>query len=92
MRETYQPPAISPAVPLHDHTPKETAHPAVDGNRHNATEFNEPLRKLVPARDARESCRTHHPRHSREGRNPSSLHGLRPGRSRFDVPLETALP
>ena len=30
--------------------------PAVDGNRHNATEFYEPQRKLVPAREASPCC------------------------------------
>ena len=54
MRETYQPPTTSPAGPPHDHTPGATdLTPAVDGNRHNATESDEPQRKLVPARDAR---------------------------------------
>ena len=114
MRETYEPPTTSPAVPPHDHThprhdhtrsrhdhthprhsrthprhsrvggnpprcvqlPKDSTHPAVDRNRHNATETDEPQRKLVPARaHAREatafptgtralSARPH-PRHSR---------------------------
>ncbi len=52
MRETPQPSTTSPAGPPHDLTP------AVDGNRHNATESDEPQRKLVPARDAR----ARHPR------------------------------
>ena len=51
MRETPQPPTTSLAGPPHDHTLGATAlTPAVDGNRHNATESDEPQRKLVPAR------------------------------------------
>ena len=51
MRETYQLLAASPAGPPRDRTPGATAlTPAVDGNRHNATESDEPQRKLVPAR------------------------------------------
>ena len=67
------------------HTPEKMPPPTVDGNRHNATEFDEPLRKLVPARDARRRQRRSVPfsrhglpqaaagstlRHSREGGNP----------------------
>ena len=55
MREKYQPTTISPTGPPPNHTPGATTLlPTVDGNRHNATESNEPQRKLVPAR-AREA-------------------------------------
>ena len=68
------------------HTPEKTTPPAVDRNRHNATESDEPQRKLVPARARARgngvpflSLCTGCPqaaagwtlRHSRVGRNPS---------------------
>ena len=111
MRETYQPPAASPAGPPHDRTPEETPPPTVYRIRHNATESDEPQRKLARARargnrppyaggDTEPACpparaasrplsaarrrgiclparaRSVPSRHSREGGNPFSLHGL----------------
>ena len=51
MRETYQPPTISPAGPPHDHTSGASSLlPAGYKTRQNATECGEMRQKLVPAR------------------------------------------
>ena len=63
------------------------APPAVDRNRHNATEPDEPQRKLVPARDARESHHSH-PRHSRTHQRHSRTYQLH---SREGRPLNNPL-
>ena len=47
---THVIPAKAGIPPLHPHSRSDGPPPAVDGNRHNATELNEAQRKLVPAR------------------------------------------
>ena len=72
MRETYQPPTTY-AIPTQNHVipakagihsaastlPKRQPPPATDRNRHNATESDEPQRKLVRARTRATAPTTH---------------------------------
>ena len=73
MRETYQPPAASPAGPPHDRTPEETSPPTVYRIRHNVTESDEPQRKLVRAR-----ARGNRPPYAGGDTEPACPHAQRP--------------
>ena len=68
------------------HSRSDGPPPAVDGNRHNPTESDEPQRKLVRAR-----ARGVPSRHSREGGNPFSRHGNCP-QVAADSPYRSELP
>ena len=91
MRETYQPPAASPAGPPHDRTLEETPPPAVYGIRHNATESDEPQRKLVPARDARTRQTVPFPFSQRDS-PPPAVYGIRHNTTESDEPQRKLVP
>ena len=88
----------TPIIPAHTHVipAKAGIQLAVYTIRQNPTQSDKILQKLVCARDAharegRRSVSLASQRHSREGGNPFSRHGLPPGRSGFDVSLGVAV-
>ena len=91
MRETYQPPAASPAGPPHDRTPEEMAllPPSIEIDTMRQSPTNHNKNSCAHAREATaphtqggyRAClpareRSVPSRHSRAGGNPFSLHGL----------------